>query len=125
LGFVAKVPAQGRRRGVGDGAGQPPVANQPALNITRIAQPVETILYADAAQVNTFQAPASPDNPLLEEFYYVNSIEATAHFRHQQFANAVFCDGHVARERPVPGSIDQKLPAALVGRLRPESLQVP
>jgi len=27
----------------------------------------------DAAQVNDFQDPASPDNPLLEEFYYLDA----------------------------------------------------
>jgi len=120
-----KLKATGAAYGYGYNLHLSAPASQPPLNISKIAQPVETVLFADAAQVNTFQAPAAPDNPLLEEFYYVNSSEATAHFRHQQSANAVFCDGHVAREKPVPGSIDQKLPAAGVGRLRPECLQVP
>src|SRR2546425_9551782 len=30
-------------------------------------------LLADAAQVNTWQAPASPSNPMLEEWYYVDN----------------------------------------------------
>jgi prepilin-type processing-associated H-X9-DG protein len=79
-------------------------------------------LFADAAQVNTFQAPAAPDNPLLEEFYYVNAYEPTAHFRHQDQANVVFVDGHAAAERAVADSIDPVMPEAKVGRLRDQIL---
>jgi prepilin-type N-terminal cleavage/methylation domain-containing protein/prepilin-type processing-associated H-X9-DG protein len=97
---------------------------QPPLRTSRISRPTEIALLADAAQVNTFQPPASPENPMLEEFYYVstNRNEATAHFRHAQRANAVFGDGHVAAEKMEPGSLDQNLPAQSVGRLRAESL---
>jgi prepilin-type processing-associated H-X9-DG protein len=62
---------------------------------------------------------------MLEEFYYVDTNEATAHFRHQVTANVLFCDSHVGRERPAAGSIDQRLPAANVGRLRSEILVIP
>lgn len=93
--------------------------------VNRIAQPGETILFADAAQVNTFQAPASAGNPLLEEFYYLSAGERTAHFRHRQRANALFCDTHVDWERAVPGSWDPFLSSECVGRLRPEALRVP
>jgi prepilin-type processing-associated H-X9-DG protein/prepilin-type N-terminal cleavage/methylation domain-containing protein len=65
-------------------------------------------LFADCAQVNTFQPPASPSNPLLEEFYYVNGYEKTAHFRHNRRANVVFCDGHVRSIEPSPGSLDSR-----------------
>lgn len=94
--------------------------NQPARKITAIPNPSSVAVLADSAQVNTFQPPASPDNPLLEEFYYVNTNrnEATAHFRHAQKADVVFADGHVAMEKMEPGSLDQNLPAQFVGRLR-------
>jgi prepilin-type processing-associated H-X9-DG protein len=61
---------------------------------------------------------------MLEEFYYLstNRNEATAHFRHAQRANAVFADGHVAREKMELGSLDQNLPGQFVGRLRAEVL---
>lgn len=97
------------------------------MKLNRLARPSETALLADAAQVNTFQPPASKSNPMLEEFYYVstNRIEATAHFRHARRANAVFCDGHVGAERMDDGSLDQNLPGQFVGRLRPEILIVP
>jgi prepilin-type processing-associated H-X9-DG protein len=95
--------------------------------VSRLASASETALLADAAQVNTFQPPASKTNPLLEEFYYVstNRNEATAHFRHARRANVVFCDGHVAAEKMEAGSLDQNLPGQFVGRLRPEILAVP
>jgi prepilin-type processing-associated H-X9-DG protein/prepilin-type N-terminal cleavage/methylation domain-containing protein len=101
--------------------------HQPPVKLSKVARPSETALLADAAQVNTFQPPASKSNPLLEEFYYVstNRNEATAHFRHAQRANVVFCDGHVAAEKMEPGSLDQNLPGQLVGRLRSEILIVP
>ncbi len=97
-----------------------------AVNVNKASNPADLVVFADAAQVNDFQSPASPANPMLEEFYYVstNAFERTAHFRHQQTANAVFADGHVARETPLPGSIDSRLPDQWVGRLRPECLRV-
>lgn len=97
----------------------------PSINMAKVVRASETALLADASQVNDFQEPASPDNPLLEEFYYVNDSEPTAHFRHQRTANAVFCDGHVDREKIVEGSRDIRLPDQWVGRLRTEILKVP
>ena len=101
---------------------------QHPTEISSLRQPSDTILMADAAQVNDFQSPASPEQPLLEEFYYVDADEGggypNSHFRHNGQANAVFCDGHVQRERPVAGSIDLRLPAQRVGRLRPEALRI-
>ncbi len=86
--------------------------------------PATQFSLADAARVNTFQPPASPENPMLEEFYYVstNRNEATAHFRHAQKASVVFCDGHVAMEKMEAGSLDQNLPGQFVGRLPPALL---
>ena len=101
---------------------------QSPLNVSRIARTSDTVLFADAAQVNDFQDPASPEHPLLEEFYYVDADEGAgypnAHFRHQRRATAVFCDGHVDGEKPVPGSLDTRLPSQWVGWLRPEILRV-
>lgn len=93
--------------------------------ISRMMRPSETALFGDAAQVNTFQAPASPENPMLEEFYYLHDTETTVHFRHQQTANVVFGDGHVDRERPLPGSLDANMPEAHVGRLRANCIKLP
>jgi len=40
------------------------------------------------------------------------------HFRHAQKANATFADGQVGLEKPVPGSLDKRLPAQRLGQLR-------
>jgi prepilin-type processing-associated H-X9-DG protein len=103
---------------------------QNPVNATKILHPSKTALFADSAQVNNFQAPASHNNPLLEEFYYLD-IETNysspnnythGHFRHNQTANAVFADGHVDLEKPMRGSIDPRLPGAAVGQLDPAIL---
>ncbi len=100
-------------------------ASQPPVHVGRLSQPSGTVFLADAAQVNTFQPPASPENPMLEEFYYVQTNEPTAHFRHRDRANAVFCDGHVGAEKWWHGSLDARLPRQRVGQLRPEILVTP
>jgi prepilin-type N-terminal cleavage/methylation domain-containing protein/prepilin-type processing-associated H-X9-DG protein len=99
----------------------------PPVPAARIRQTTRTVLFADAAQVNDFQAPASRGSPMLEEFYYVDNTTnyPNAHFRHKQRANVVFCDGHVDTERMVEGSLDLRLPGQNVGRLRPEILTLP
>jgi len=102
-------------------------------SISRVSRPTETALFADAAQVNNFQPPASPSNPMLEEWYYLDNptnypspnYYPHGHFRHSQKANAAFCDGHVGLEQFVPGSIDPKMPDQRVGRLRAEILTLP
>ncbi len=106
---------------------------QPQINVSKINQPAQTALFADAAQVNNFQAPASPSNPMLEEWYYLDletnyssaDNYANGHFRHSRKANVTFCDGHVGMETFVPGSIDPLLPSQFVGQLRPEILTLP
>lgn len=102
-----------------------------ATNITKLRIPARTALFADAAQVNTFQAPASPANPMVEEWYYIDletnyanpNNTPNGHFRHSQKANVVFCDGHVAGETYAPGSIDPRLPNQWIGQLPPEILK--
>ena len=104
----------------------PPTATQPPVKAGKITLPTETLLFADAAQVNDFLAPASPLNPMLEEFYYVdtNTSYPNGHFRHARRANVTFADGHVGMETMVPGTLDKRLPSQFVGRLRPEILVV-
>jgi prepilin-type N-terminal cleavage/methylation domain-containing protein/prepilin-type processing-associated H-X9-DG protein len=92
---------------------------QASVNVKNIPQPSALALLADAAQVNTFEAPASVKNPMFEEWYYINDdpAEPNGQFRHDQRANAVFCDGHTTREAMVPGTLDQRLPNQLIGWL--------
>lgn len=117
-----KLKASGATYGYGYNLALSAGAAQPPVNVARVARPSDTVVFADAAQVNTFQPPASPANPLLEEFYYVNTVEPTAHFRHAGRASVALVDGHVAVESPVPGSLDARMPEARVGRLRREVL---
>jgi prepilin-type N-terminal cleavage/methylation domain-containing protein/prepilin-type processing-associated H-X9-DG protein len=100
------------------------LSQQPPVLVSAVASPARLVVLADAAQVNTFLPPAAPDNPMLEEFYYVNTNEATVHFRHGQWANLLFVDGHVAHAAPLPESIDQRLPRECVGQLPPDSLRL-
>jgi prepilin-type N-terminal cleavage/methylation domain-containing protein/prepilin-type processing-associated H-X9-DG protein len=95
----------------------------PPFQISKIPHPSQLALMADAAQINDFQAPASRDHPMLEEFYYIgtNRAEATVHFRHVKKANVLFCDNHIGIEKPDPGSLDARLPEQIIGRL-PDSL---
>ena len=97
------------------------------VSISRVTRTTDTVLFADAAQVNTWQAPASTSHPMLEEWYYVdNSVnQPNGHFRHARKASIIACDGHVALETFVLGSIDRRMPSQWVGRLRPEILAVP
>lgn len=104
--------------------------NPAAININQIKQPAQTALFADSAQVNDFLPPASHSHPMIEEWYVLDnptnypssSYYPHGHFRHLQRANVTFCDGHIDKEKMVPGSIDPKMPNQFVGRLPPEIL---
>jgi prepilin-type N-terminal cleavage/methylation domain-containing protein/prepilin-type processing-associated H-X9-DG protein len=107
-------------------------ANPQSGSNSRVRRFSDTALFADTAQVNDFQAPASHSNPMIEEWYYVSSetnygsssYYPNGHFRHNGRANVIFCDEHIGQERMVLGSLDQKLPSQMVGSLRPEVLNL-
>lgn len=117
-----KLKATGASYGYGYNLHLSSPLGQSAVNMDSIPNRDQLALFADAAQVNTFQPPASPDNPMLEEFYYINAFEPTTHFRHGKPANVIFADGHVAGELAVAHSVDERLPKMRVGRLRTEIL---
>ena len=119
-----KLKATGASYGYGYNLSLSAPLTDPPVRVSQITRPSELALLADAAQVNTFQAPASPEHPMIEEFYYVSTNEATVHFRHQRMANVVFCDGHAAREKSSPGSLDRRLANEVIGRLRDEILVI-
>ena len=105
------------------------------MNGSQIKRPTGTALFADTAQVNDFLPPASPANPMLEEWFYLDNPSPTnyssvnfyphGHFRHAQKANVAFCDGHIGAEVMVPGSLDHRLPSQFVGCFRAEILTLP
>ncbi|MCC6232727.1 MAG: type II secretion system protein [Verrucomicrobiales bacterium] len=128
------LPAQGRRLkpkaataagGYGYNLTLSAPLDRPLFRISSATRPTELAVFADSAQINTFQAPASPENPMVEPFFYVSTNEATAHFRHAAAAAVVFVDGHVAREQPEPDSLDPRLPDARIARLRTRILVLP
>ena len=112
------------------------LSTQPAVNVSRIARPSDTAVFADAAQVNDFQTYNGINlhqHPMFEEFYYLTvntnfnapDYYPNGHFRHSQKANVTFADGHVALEKAVPGSFDKRIPNQFIGQLRPEILSLP
>jgi prepilin-type N-terminal cleavage/methylation domain-containing protein/prepilin-type processing-associated H-X9-DG protein len=120
-----KLKATGAAYGYGYDLALSPPPTGAQTTIQQIVRPSDISLLADAAQINTFEAPASPTHPMIEEFYYVDATEATAHFRHEITANVLFCDSHVGRENPVPDSLDTRLPDANIAQLRPEIVTLP
>jgi prepilin-type N-terminal cleavage/methylation domain-containing protein/prepilin-type processing-associated H-X9-DG protein len=117
-----KLKAQGQAHGYGYNLALTAPLSQARFAMHRVRHPEKTALMADAAQVNTFQAPASPENPMLEEFYYISADEATVHFRHSRMANTLYCDGHVAQAKPAAASLDGRIPGQTIGRLENEAL---
>lgn len=91
------------------------------IALSQVRDPSGLAVLVDAAQVNDFQEPATPERPMIEEFYYfgTNRLEATIHFRHGERAQVVYADGHVGMERPVEGSLDHRVPPHRIGRLDP------
>lgn len=100
------------------------------VNAAKMLHPSGTVIFADAAEVNNFQAPATAAHPRFEEWYYVDletnygnaNNYPNAQFRHSQKANATFADGHVEMEGYVPGSLDPRLPMLMIGQLPPQLL---
>ena len=128
-----KQKASGAAYGYGYNLSLSAASSRPPVKVARIARTADTGLLGDAAQVNDFQAPASHDNPMLEEWYYLSwatnyssrSYYPNGHFRHARKASVLFCDGHVALETMAPGSQDRRLPGQFVGCLRREILTLP
>lgn len=117
-----KFKAKGAAYGYGYNLFLSSALHEPAVNIEKVKRPDRLVMLADAAQVNTFQPPASPENPMLEEFYYISTNEMTVHFRHSERANNLFCDGHVDQESPLPGRLDTRIPGQTIGQLPVERL---
>ncbi|MCX7869870.1 MAG: hypothetical protein N2322_07960 [Terrimicrobiaceae bacterium] len=85
----------------------------------QFANPSKVVVFATSAQVNTFQAPASPSNPMIEEFYGLDENEVTVHFRNAGRAMVVFADGNAGFLPMDEGTRDMRAPRANVGRFAP------
>lgn len=80
-----------------------------------VRQPSQTLAFVDSAQVNNFQAPASPSNPLFEQWHWVHTTHAGVIYSHGGVANASFLDGHVQTLSPTLG-LASPFPEAPIGR---------
>ncbi len=91
----------------------------PLEHISNLEHPANTIFFATCAQVNTFQAPASPDHPLIEEFFGLDDQFKTIDFRFAERALVLFGDGHVEPREMYPGTADERTQPPRIGRVTP------
>ena len=85
-----------------------------------LANPGSTVVFATAAQINSFQKPAGPRNPMIEEFYGFDDDRAkipSVHFRHAGRAMVAFANGSAGLIPMNPATKDPRDPGANVGRL--------
>ncbi|MFY8215403.1 MAG: hypothetical protein ACOVMP_02235 [Chthoniobacterales bacterium] len=84
-----------------------------------LSQPSRVVVFATSAQVNTFQRPASPTKPMIEEFYLIDERERTVHFRHGDQAMVAFADGSCGFLPMEPSTRDKRFKKSLIGRFAP------
>lgn len=89
------------------------------LSYWELSDPSQVVVFATSAQVNTFQSPASPDHPMLEEFYGIDHRETTVHFRHGGLAMVGFANGSCGLLPMEESTRDPRMPEANVGRFAP------
>lgn len=96
--------------------GTSPKAKKP-LRYWDLKTPGRTVVFATSAQINTFQSPASPDNPMIEEFYGIDDKEKTVHFRHGGQAMVAYADGSAGFLPMKDAKQDSRAPGANIGTL--------
>lgn len=85
-----------------------------------LADPSQVVVFFTAAQINTFQRPATARNPMLEEFYGIDEREVTAHFRHSGKAMVSFASGSAGFLPMDETTRDMRSPEANIGRFAPK-----
>lgn len=85
----------------------------------QLSRPGRVVVFATSAQVNTFQRPASPRHPMLEEFYGLDERQRTVHFRHHGKAMVAFANGSAGFLPMEESTRDARMPQANVGRFAP------
>lgn len=88
--------------------------------VAALASPGRVVVFFTSAQVNTFQRPASPSRPMLEEFYGIDARETTVHFRHRGKALVAFADGGTDLLPIDESTRDPRMPTTNVGRFAPK-----
>lgn len=92
--------------------------NWKLVNHGQLSNPAEVVVFCTSAQV-AFQPPASPTNPMIEEFYGIDHKEITVHFRHNGKALVSFATGNVGFLEMDESTRDNRMPRANVGRFAP------
>ncbi|MBJ7391871.1 MAG: prepilin-type N-terminal cleavage/methylation domain-containing protein [Chthoniobacterales bacterium] len=82
-----------------------------------LKNPGQIVVFATSAQINTFQSPAGPGNPMIEEFYGIDDREKTVHFRHNGQAMVAYADGSAGFIPMTEGKVDSRAPGACIGTL--------
>ncbi len=98
----------------------------PPMRYWDLAKPSQTVVFATAAQVNTFQKPASGRNPMIEEFYGFDDDTGkipSVHFRHNGHAMVAYASGSAGLLPMDASTRDQRAPEADVGRLAADHLR--
>lgn len=85
----------------------------------QLSDPSRVVVFFTSAQVNSFQRPATANNPMLEEFYGIDDRERTVHFRHNGKAMVSFASGSAGFLEMDESTRDQRMPKANVGRFAP------
>jgi prepilin-type N-terminal cleavage/methylation domain-containing protein len=86
---------------------------------TTLPDPSSVVVFFTAAQVNTFQKPASAKNPMIEEYYGIDEKEVTAHFRHGGKAMVSFASGSAGFLAMDESTRDKRSPKSNIGRFAP------
>lgn len=95
------------------------LGRDPLVRLSQIRHPSNVVMFATCAQVNNFQPPATPDKPMVEEFYLVDAYNTSVHFRFGGKALAAMVDGSI-RELPMdPETRDRRMIEANVARFAP------
>ena len=95
------------------------LGSTPVMNHWQLADPSKVVVFFTSAQVNTFQPPASTRNPMLEEFYGIDAVEKTVHFRNNGKAMVSFASGNAGFLDMDESTRDPRMPKANVGRFAP------
>ncbi len=89
----------------------------PPTHLTDLSSASRVIEFATCAQVNSFEPPATPSHPLIEEFFGLDNWSQTIHFRFGREALVLFVDGHVQSMPIFQGTEDQAIPNSAIGRV--------
>lgn len=91
----------------------------PLKRHTQLTDPAKVVVFFTSGQVNTFQRPASPKNPMLEEFYGIDEKEVTVHGRHGGKAMVAYATGNAGFLAIDESTRDKRSPEANIGRFAP------